>query len=69
MNYIYDQKDWPRMTCDHERLVSQLAGVRHRQARLCAMSSTVSQNSQAAETMVVFQIVNPSPPKKYTSAH
>ena len=34
MNYIYDQKDWPRMTWDHERLVSQLAGVRHRQGRL-----------------------------------
>lgn len=34
MNYIYDKKDWPRMTWDHERLARQLAGVRHRQGRL-----------------------------------
>jgi len=34
MNYIYDKKDWPRMTWDHERLAGQLAGVRHRQGRL-----------------------------------
>jgi len=34
MNYIYEKKDWPRMTWDHERLAGQLAGVRHRQGRL-----------------------------------
>jgi Fic family protein len=34
MNYIYDKKDWPRMTWNHERLAGQLAGVRHRQGRL-----------------------------------
>jgi Fic family protein len=34
MNYLYDKKDWPRMTWDHERLAGQLAGVRHRQGRL-----------------------------------
>ena len=34
MNYIYDKKDWPKMTWDHERLSGQLAGVRHRQGRL-----------------------------------
>jgi Fic family protein len=34
MNYIYHKKEWPSMTWDHERLVGQLAGVRHRQGRL-----------------------------------
>jgi Fic family protein len=34
MNYIYRNKDWPKMTWDHERLSGQLAGVRHRQGRL-----------------------------------
>ncbi|MBA4397764.1 MAG: DUF4172 domain-containing protein [Syntrophus sp. (in: bacteria)] len=34
MNYIYHQKDWSKMTWDHERLTGQLAGVRHRQGRL-----------------------------------
>ncbi|MDP1993398.1 MAG: Fic family protein [Syntrophales bacterium] len=34
MNYIYRNKDWPRMTWDHERLSGHLAGVRHRQGRL-----------------------------------
>ena len=34
MNYIYDKKDWPKMTWDHERLSGPLAGVRHRQGRL-----------------------------------
>jgi len=34
MNYLYDKKDWPKMTWDPERLAGQLAGVRHRQGRL-----------------------------------
>jgi Fic family protein len=34
MNYIYHEKDWSGMTWGHERLATQLAGVRHRQGRL-----------------------------------
>jgi Fic family protein len=34
MNYIYQNKDWPGMTWEHERLAGPLAGVRHRQGRL-----------------------------------
>jgi Fic family protein len=34
MKYIYRNKDWPKMTWDHERLSGQLAAVRHRQGRL-----------------------------------
>jgi len=34
MSYIYENKDWPRMTWSHERLAGKLAGVRHRQGRL-----------------------------------
>jgi len=34
MNYIYKNKDWPRMIWSHERLAGKLAGVRHRQGRI-----------------------------------
>ncbi|MHB8090845.1 MAG: Fic family protein [Syntrophales bacterium] len=34
MNYIYQRKEWPKMTWDAERLAGSLAGVRHRQGRL-----------------------------------
>ncbi len=32
--YIYDLPDWPRFTWSQDRLVNQLAAVRHRQGRL-----------------------------------
>jgi len=34
MGYIYERKDWPKLTWSHERLAGQLAAVRHRQGRL-----------------------------------
>lgn len=34
MDYIHNRKDWPKMMWSQERLVAQLAGVRHRQGRL-----------------------------------
>ena len=34
MNYIHNQKNWPKLTWNQERLAGQLAGVRHRQGRL-----------------------------------
>jgi len=34
MGYIYERKDWPKLTWSHERLARQLAAVRHRQGRL-----------------------------------
>ncbi|MBI4765148.1 MAG: Fic family protein [Deltaproteobacteria bacterium] len=34
MDYIYDKKNWPKLTWSQERLAGQLAGVRHRQGRL-----------------------------------
>ena len=34
MGYIYDRKNWPKLTWSQERLAGQLAGVRHRQGRL-----------------------------------
>jgi len=34
MNYIYNRKNWPKLTWSQERLAGQLAGVRHRQGRL-----------------------------------
>ena len=34
MNYIYQRKEWPKMTWDAERLAGLLANVRHRQGRL-----------------------------------
>ena len=34
MNYIHNRKEWPKLTWSQERLVEQLAGVRHRQGRL-----------------------------------
>jgi Fic family protein len=33
MGYIYESKDWPRLTWSQERLAGQLAAVRHRQGR------------------------------------
>ena len=34
MDYIYQRKEWPKMTWDAERLAGLLANVRHRQGRL-----------------------------------
>jgi Fic family protein len=34
MDYIYQRKEWPKMTWDAERLAGPLANVRHRQGRL-----------------------------------
>ena len=34
MDYIYQRREWPKMTWDAERLAGPLAGVRHRQGRL-----------------------------------
>jgi Fic family protein len=34
MDYLYQRKEWPKMTWDAERLAGLLAGVRHRQGRL-----------------------------------
>jgi Fic family protein len=34
MGYIYERKDWPKLTWSHERLAGRLAAVRHRQGRL-----------------------------------
>jgi Fic family protein len=34
MDYIYQKKEWPKMTWDAERVAGPLAGVRHRQGRL-----------------------------------
>jgi Fic family protein len=34
MDYIYQRKEWPKMTWDAERLAGPLASVRHRQGRL-----------------------------------
>jgi Fic family protein len=34
MGYIYEKKDWPKLTWSQERLAAQLAAVRHRQGRL-----------------------------------
>jgi len=34
MSYIYQKKEWPKMSWDAERLAGPLAGVRHRQGRL-----------------------------------
>lgn len=32
--YIHERKGWPKFRWDHERLVSKVAGIRHRQGRL-----------------------------------
>jgi len=34
MGYIYERKDWPKLTWSQERLAGLLAAVRHRQGRL-----------------------------------
>jgi Fic family protein len=34
MDYLYQRKEWPKMTWDAERLAGPLANVRHRQGRL-----------------------------------
>lgn len=34
MAYIHQLKAWPKLTWDHARLASKLAGIRHRQGRL-----------------------------------
>jgi len=34
MGYIYERKDWPKLTWSQQRLAGQLAAVRHRQGRL-----------------------------------
>ena len=34
MSYIYEKKDWPKLTWSPERIAGQLAAVRHRQGRL-----------------------------------